>query len=302
VPQWDFLDFVAERARAMPGFDLWMNAKATGLVAEGGRVVGVRGERQGETFEVRADLVIAADGRQSLLRERAGLRAHDVGAPIDVLWFRLSRERTDPPESLGWLARGRLLVLINRFDYWQVGYLIRKGEFEEVRTKGIAAFRETLAETAPFLRDRVGDLRTFDDVKLLVVQVDRLERWWRPGMLCIGDAAHAMSPVGGVGINLAIQDAVAAANLLAEPLRRGAVGDVDLARVQRRREVPTRVTQAAQVLIHHHVIGRVLRDGRPLRAGFLLRALDRWPVLQRIPARLVGIGFLPEHVSAALAS
>jgi 2-polyprenyl-6-methoxyphenol hydroxylase-like FAD-dependent oxidoreductase len=296
MPQWDFLDLVAERARAFPSFDLWMNAKATELVEEKGRVVGVRGERGGSPSEIRADLVIAADGRHSLLRERAGLRVRDLGAPIDVLWFRLGRREGDPSESLVWISGGSMLALINRGEYWQIAYVLRKGAFDDVQTKGIAAFRETLTETAPFFRDRVGELRSFDDVKLLVVRCDRLERWWRPGMLCIGDAAHAMSPVGGVGINLAIQDAVAAANLLAEPLRLGTLKDADLARVQARRDMPTRATQSLQILVQDRIIGRVL-SRRPLqRVGPVLRAVDRWPLLQRIPARIVGVGVRPEHV------
>jgi 2-polyprenyl-6-methoxyphenol hydroxylase-like FAD-dependent oxidoreductase len=296
MPQWDFLDFVVGQARAFPAFDLRMNATATGLVEESGRVVGVRGERMGEPFEVRSDLVLVADGRRSILRDRAGLRVIDRGAPIDVLWFRLHRHDGDPADSMGWVAPGRMVVTINRGDYWQIGFLVRKEGFDAIRAKGIEAFREALAETAPFLRDRVGHLRSFDDVKLLVVKVDRLQRWWKPGLLCIGDAAHAMSPIGGVGINLAIQDAVAAANLLAEPLRVRGLTDDDLERVQRRRELPTRATQAAQVAIQNRVIGPVLHGKREVNLGLSLRALDRWPVLQRIPARLIGVGLMREHV------
>jgi 2-polyprenyl-6-methoxyphenol hydroxylase-like FAD-dependent oxidoreductase len=299
VPQWDFLDFIAERARAFPGFELLMNTRATDLVVEAGRVVGVRGVGRGGPFEVGADLVIAADGRSSVLRERAGLRVHDLSAPMDVLWFRLGWRPGDPTSSLGWIAGGRFLVLLHRGDYWQVGYLLRKGGYEGIRERGIHAFREGLTETAPFLRDHVGELGSFDDVKLLDVKVDRLDRWWRAGMLCIGDAAHAMSPVGGVGINLAIQDAVATANLLAQPLRERTLRDADLARVQRRRELPTRATQALQVMVHDRVIRRVLaQDGSP-EVGLALRVIDRWPVLQRIPGHVIGVGFRPEHVSAA---
>jgi 2-polyprenyl-6-methoxyphenol hydroxylase-like FAD-dependent oxidoreductase len=296
MPQWDFLDFVAGKARAYPAFDLRMNATATGLVEESGRVVGVRGERLGEPFEARADLVLVADGRRSVLRDLAGLHVIDKGAPMDVLWFRLPRREGDPPDSMGWVAPGRLVVTILRGDYWQIGYLVRKDGYDRIHAQGIEAFRESLAEAAPFLRDRVGQLRSFDDLRLLVVKVDRLEQWWKPGLLCIGDAAHAMSPIGGVGINLAIQDAVAAANLLAEPLRVRGLTDEDLARVQKRRELPTRATQAAQVAIQNRVIGPVLHGRRGGRLGLSLRALDRWPVLQRIPARLIGVGLMREHV------
>jgi len=297
MPQWDFLDFVAGKARAFPTFELWMNAKATGLVERSGRVVGVRGEREGRYFELEADLVIAADGRRSILRDRAGLSVRDIGAPMDVLWFRVARRESDPSDTLGWVTRGRFLIFLQRGDYWQVGALVRKGGFGDIWARGIDAFREGLVDAAPFLRDRVAQIRSFDDVKLLEVKVDRLERWWRPGLLCIGDAAHAMSPIGGVGINLAIQDAVAAANRLAEPLRRHTLVDADLEDVQRRRELPTRITQALQVLIQKRVIDRILGRPRPLRVGLALRAAGRSRILQRIPGRLIGIGIRPEHVA-----
>jgi 2-polyprenyl-6-methoxyphenol hydroxylase-like FAD-dependent oxidoreductase len=296
MPQWDFLDFVTGKARAFPGFELWMKAKATGLVERSGRVVGVRGEREGRYFEIESDLVIAADGRRSILRDRAGLTVRDIGAPMDVLWFRLPRSESDPSDTLGWVTRGRFLVFIQRGDYWQMGALVRKGGFDSIQERGIDAFRADLVDAAPFLGDRAAQIRTFDDVKLLEVKVDRLERWWRPGLLCIGDAAHAMSPIGGVGINLAIQDAVAAANRLAEPLRRHTLVDADLEDVQHRRELPTRVTQALQVLIQKRVIERVLGRSRRVRPGLALRAVSRWKTLQRIPAHLLGIGIRPEHV------
>jgi 2-polyprenyl-6-methoxyphenol hydroxylase-like FAD-dependent oxidoreductase len=259
----------------------------------------VRGSRLGKPFEIEADLVLATDGRSSVLREQSGLRVRDVAAPIDVLWFRLPRNADDPEHSLGWLTQNRFLVLLFRGEYWQIGAVIKKGTFDAVRAKGIEAFRETLASTAPFLRGRVAELGSFDDVKLLSVKIDRLKRWWRPGLLFIGDAAHAMSPVGGVGINLAIQDAVAAANILAKPLRRGTVTSDDLDRVQARREFPTRATQAVQVAIQERVIRRVLEGDKPLKVGPVLRAIDRFPILQRIPARLLGVGVRAEHVAAA---
>ena len=298
VPQWELLDFIVAKARAFPGFELWMNAEGTELVQAGGRVVGVRAQRGDETIEIVADLVLAADGRSSILRDQARLPVHDVGAPIDVLWFRIPKHADDPAQSLGWLAKRRFMALIDRGAYWQIASVIAKGGFADVLARGVAAFRADLAEAVPFLADRVGALASLDDVKLLSVKVDRLERWWLPGLLFVGDAAHAMSPVGGVGINLAIQDAVAAANILAEPLRRGRVPSSALARVQRRRELPARLTQAAQVAIHERVIQPALaRDVVP-SAGRLLRTLDRFPLLQRLPARFVGMGLRVEHVHA----
>ncbi|HEY2513967.1 MAG TPA: FAD-dependent oxidoreductase [Polyangiaceae bacterium] len=297
MPQWDFLNLIAEKARAFPGFELRMNAEATALVEDGGRIIGVRGEREGKPFTVEADLVLITDGRHSALREQADLHARRIAAPIDVLWFRVSRRPDDPPQSLGWLAHHRFLVLLDRGDYWQIASVIPKGAFGKTRQEGLPAFREKVAATAPFLGDRVGEISSFDDVKLLSVEVDRLDRWWRPGLLCIGDAAHAMSPIGGVGINLAVQDAVAAANLLAKPLLAGIPTRTDLARVQARREFPTRATQAVQVAVQERVIRRVIEGKRPVRVSPILRVIDRIPFLQRLPARLVGVGVRPEHVA-----
>jgi 2-polyprenyl-6-methoxyphenol hydroxylase-like FAD-dependent oxidoreductase len=302
MPQWDFLNFIAEKAKALPAFSLKMNATVTDLVEEQDKVVGLRASTPEGSLEVRADLVIVADGRSSTLRERAGLRVRDIGAPIDVLWVRLSRRSTDPKEALGWVQRGRFLALIDRGEYWQIAYLIEKGGHDALVRRGIDAFRRDLAATTPFLGDRVNELRSFDDVKLLVVKVDRLDRWWRPGLLCIGDAAHAMSPIGGVGINLAIQDAVAASNLLAGPLRRHELSDDDLRKVQRRRELPTRATQALQVAIQRRVIQRALTDERGLKVGPVVKFLDRVELLKSIPAHLVGVGFRPEHVDGWNAS
>jgi 2-polyprenyl-6-methoxyphenol hydroxylase-like FAD-dependent oxidoreductase len=296
MPQWDFLDFLAENARQYAAFGLRMRATVTDLVEEGGSVVGVRAQTPDGPLEVRADLVVGADGRHSTVRERAGLSVQDVGAPIDVLWLRLSRRPGDPDQPAGRFDRGRILVMIDRGDYWQCGFVIPKGGFEEIRRKGLEAFRVEIAAIAPFVADRVGELGEWDDVKLLTVVVDRLRRWYRAGLLCIGDAAHAMSPVGGVGINLAIQDAVAAANLLAGPLRRGGVSVGDLRRVQRRRELLTRLTQRVQVFVQDRVISRVLAGRQSLSLPWPLRLLRRFPRLQRIPARLIGIGFRPEHV------
>src|SRR5579871_6719555 len=296
MPQWDFLNFLAERGAQYPGFRLRKSAEVTGLVEREGRVTGVRVNTREGDLEVRADLVLGADGRHSTVREKAGLALDDIGAPIDVLWFRLSRPKSDPAETMARLGAGHFMVMLNRDDYWQCAFVIPKGDAEKVRQRGLFAFRKDIAELAPFAKDRVEELSDWDGVKLLTVQINRLQQWYRPGLLCIGDAAHAMSPVGGVGINLAIQDAVAAANILAAPLREGPATDGDLRRVQRRRELPTRVTQWLQVLIQERVIRRVLGSRRRFTLPWPLRMLRRFPVLTRIPARLIGLGIRPEHV------
>ncbi len=296
MPQWDFLNFLAERGGRYPTFHLRMRAEVTGLLEEGGRVVGVRAVTPDGPAEVRADLVVGADGRHSTVRARAGFAVEDLGAPMDVLWMRLPRHDGDPRQPLGRFDRGRILILLDRGDYWQCGYVIAKGGIEEIRRRGLEALRADLAAIAPFVADRVGGLHGWEDVKLLTVRVDRLRRWYREGLLCIGDAAHAMSPIGGVGINLAIQDAVATANLLAGPLRDRSVTTADLRMVQRRRELPTRLTQGVQLLIQDRIIRRVLGSRKRLSLPFLLRLLGSWPALRRIPARLIGIGFRPEHV------
>jgi 2-polyprenyl-6-methoxyphenol hydroxylase-like FAD-dependent oxidoreductase len=296
MPQWDFLDFLALQARKLPRFRLLMQAEATGLLEEAGNVVGVQATSPEGPLEVRAELAVAADGRHSLLRDRAGLEVEEFGAPMDVLWMRLSRRDDDPPNTLGRINAGRILVTLDRGDYWQCAYVIPKGGYDAVRRGSLEAFRAGIVAVAPHLRDRVGELKSWDDVKLLTVQVNRLRRWYRPGFLCIGDAAHAMSPIGGVGINLAIQDAVAAANLLARPLLRGAPSADELAAVQRRREFPTRMTQRMQLFLQSNVIGRVLASGATPGIAWPIRLLQRFPMLRRIPARLIGMGFRPEHV------
>jgi 2-polyprenyl-6-methoxyphenol hydroxylase-like FAD-dependent oxidoreductase len=303
MPQWDFLDFLARHAKRYPSFQLEMRAEATGLIEEGGRVAGLRAATEAGPLEVRADLVVAADGRSSVLRERAGLRVQDLGAPMDVFWFRLSRRVQDPSATMGRFDIGRIFVLINRGEHWQCGFVIPKGSADEVRRQGLEAFRAEVGRLVPFAADRVGEIREWEDVKLLTVKVDRLRRWYRPGLLSIGDAAHAMSPVGGVGINLAIQDAVAAANLLGEPLRAGRVTAEALRRVQRRREWPTRATQALQVLVQRRIISQTLRGGAPrLAPPLALRLLARSPFLQRLPARLIGLGIRPEHIRSGVRS
>ncbi|MDB4938961.1 MAG: hypothetical protein JWP87_5933 [Labilithrix sp.] len=300
MPQWDFLDFMAAEGRKLPGFRLMMSARAAGLVEHGGRVAGVRAEVEGKPVEFRADLVVACDGRDSDIRKMAGLRVRDLGSPIDVLWFRVSRRPDDATVVLGRLNHGRILVTIDRGDYWQCAFVIRKGGYHEVRGRGLEALRADVAKLAPFLSDRLEEISDWEQVKLLTVQVNRLERWWRPGLLCIGDAAHAMSPVGGIGINLAVQDAVAAANALAEPLRERRLADADLAAVEARRAPPTRLTQAGQVLVQDRVLGRVLAQDRPIKPPLVLKVVSRARTLQRLMGRVIGMGVRPEHVSAAI--
>ena len=297
MPQWDFLNFIAEKGKAYPAFHLRMETEVTDLLVEDGRVAGVRAQSPRGALEVHADLTIGADGRRSIVREKAGLQVLDLGAPIDVLWMRVSREPSDPVRALGRFRAGKILVTIDRGEYWQCAYVIPKGAFDAVRQRGLASFQQEIAGIAPFLRERLSELKDWNDVKLLTVAVDRLRQWSRTGLLCIGDSAHAMSPIGGVGINLAIQDAVAAANILADPLTHGPVSDERLREVQRRREFPTRVTQGFQVFAHKRFIGPALRDARPItRLPLALKLLQMFPILRRIPARLVGIGVRPEHV------
>ncbi|HEY6342239.1 MAG TPA: FAD-dependent oxidoreductase [Bryobacteraceae bacterium] len=302
MPQWDFLNFIAERAQSYPQFQLKMETEAVDLLEQDGRITGVKAISPQGRLDVRADLVVAADGRHSLVREKAGLEALELGAPMDVLWMRVSKRPGDLQQSLGRADAGHIFVMIDREDYWQCGLVIRKGGFEEMRHEGFEAFRRLVTRLAPFLSDRVfdrvGEWSGWDDIKLLTVMVNRLKKWYRPGLLCIGDAAHAMSPIGGVGINLAIQDAVAAANILAAPLARGAVASDRLEAVQRRRELPTRLTQELQLFIQNKVVTRVLgRGAGKIEPPLALKLLARWPLLRRIPARLIGMGFRPEHVS-----
>jgi 2-polyprenyl-6-methoxyphenol hydroxylase-like FAD-dependent oxidoreductase len=294
MPQWDFLDFLAEEARHYPGFSLRMEAEAVDLVIDNRRVSGVR-LKGGE--EVRARLTIAADGRGSILREKAALPKKDLGAPIDVLWFRLPKKKTGTNQTGATFGAGTLVVEIDRGDYWQCAYVVPKGAAHEIMANQIGAFRADVARAAPELAAVVDTLEDWDQVKLLSVSLDRLTRWWRPGLLAIGDAAHAMSPVGGVGINLAIQDAVAAANILAGPLSRGEDVDPLLRKVQQRRMFPTTVVQRAQKAVHDRVLTPlVVRKAVLDKVPFVLGLFDRFPVLRRIPARLVGLGVRREHV------
>jgi 2-polyprenyl-6-methoxyphenol hydroxylase-like FAD-dependent oxidoreductase len=300
LPQWDFLNFMTEQGRRYAGFDVRMRAEVVDLIGGDGRVTGVRvRDERGELLDVAADLVVAADGRDSRVRSAAGLELIAYGAPIDVLWFRVSRDAGDPDAAFGRLASGNLLVMIDRGDSWQVGYVIPKDGLAALRERGLEAFRDRIGELAPFLGQRTAQIASWDDVKLLRVQIDRLRRWWRPGLLCIGDAAHAMSPVAGVGINLAVQDAVAAARILADPLREGRLTDAHLARVQRRRIVPTIVTQQVQRVVQDRLLTRVVSGRISGRAPLALRVLDRVPALRALPAWLIGHGVLPEHAPPA---
>jgi 2-polyprenyl-6-methoxyphenol hydroxylase-like FAD-dependent oxidoreductase len=296
MPQWDFLNFLAEEAARFPSFHLCMQTSFEDLRWDGERVAGVRARGPDGTVEIEAALTVGCDGRESAVRARAGLQSVELGAPMDVLWLRLTKHDGDPHETFGYIRGGRIMALIDRGAYWQCAYVIPKGTFAELQERGLDEFRRQVIAIVPFLHDRVNEIQSWEDVKLLTVRVDRLRQWYRAGLLCIGDAAHAMSPIGGVGINLAIQDAVATANILGSKLRRGTVTLHDLRDVQRRRERAARLTQGLQLFIQSRVIGRVLANGRaPLlgRVPWLIRAL---PFLPRVPARLVGLGFRPEHV------
>jgi 2-polyprenyl-6-methoxyphenol hydroxylase-like FAD-dependent oxidoreductase len=294
MPQWDFLDFLGEQGRRYPTFHLRMRTEVTGIIEENSRIMGIRGNTPSGPIEVRADLVVGADGRNSVVRDSSGLTIEDLGAPTDAFWMRLSKHPDDPPLFV--LAdRGKLLAMLDRGDYWQCGFPILKGSAEEVRRKGIEAFRAGIVEVAPFLRDRVTELGDWNDLRLLTVKVNCLRQWYRPGLLCIGDAAHAMSPVAGIGINLAIQDAVAAANILARPLREGTVTANDLAKVQRRRTFPTRITQRLQEVIRKQV-GRDVGNSGTARPPWPVRLLERTTLPCRLRTRFVGVGFRPEHV------
>ena len=297
MPQWDFLDFLLEKGRKFPSLKVMMRAQVTGLLRSSGRVIGVEATSGDGPLQVYAHLVVGCDGRTSTVRAAAALPVEDLGAPIDVLWFRMSKQPADPRQVLGHLEPGKMIVTIDRGDYWQCAYVIAKGTAGQVRAAGIDAFRRSVADGAPFLSDRSQELQSFDDIKLLSVSVDRLSRWFRPGLLCIGDAAHAMSPVGGVGINLAIQDAVATANLLAAKLKRGTPAAEDLARVQKRRMFAVKVVQRGQVTIHNRVLRPLVSGGvQRLKVPWIIKLLDRSRWLRRWPAQIVGLGVRPEHV------
>ena len=301
MPQWDFLNFIAEKGKNFSHFHLEMCAEVVDLIEENGLVTGVRAKTKDGEKEIRADLIVGADGRRSILRERAGLEVIDLGAPMDVMWMRISHRPGDPKQTFGHVEAGKIFVMLDREQYWQCAYVIPKGSADKLREKGLAAFQQEIVQLSPFLGERVEELRDWKDISLLTVSVDRLSQWSRPGLLCIGDAAHAMSPIGGVGINLAIQDAVAAANILAPIFMDGRPSEAELAEVQRRREFPTRATQRMQTIVQNHVLARVLRSDQPILLPWPLKLFRRWPFLRRIPARIIGIGFRAEHIKTSIA-
>ena len=296
MPQWDFLDFLADRGKRYPSFDLRMRAEAADLIEESGRVVGLRAQTPDGELAIRAGLVVGADGRHSTVREKAGLKSDDYGAPMDVLWFRLPRKDTDENETFGHIEAAVMLVMLNRGDYWQCAFVIPKGGIERVKAAGLDAFRKRVLMLSPYFADRIEGLKSWDDVKLLSVTVDRLRQWRRPRLICIGDAAHAMSPIGGVGINLAVQDAVATANRVAAPLKSGTVSDDDLRAIQARRTFPVRLTQRLQLTMQNRIIGRVLASTQRPKPPLMFKLFDKFPLLRRIPGRLLAVGVRPEHI------
>lgn len=296
MPQWDFLDFLADQGKKYPTFAVRMNTKATQLIEENGQITGVVADGPEGEIRIKANLVVAADGRASILREQAKLPLKEIGAPMDVLWMRLSRQQSDPPQTLGRIQPGVMFVMLNRGEYWQCGYIIAKGALEKLKSEGIEAFQKRVVKIVPFTADRIGELATWDQVKLLTVQVNRLEKWYRKGLLFIGDAAHAMSPVGGVGINLAVQDAVATANILYKPLLNGHCTVDDLAKVQARRTFPTVMTQDFQVAVQNNVVRPTLEGTTVLGAPWPVKLLNLIPPLRGIPAAVIGNGFRPEHI------
>jgi 2-polyprenyl-6-methoxyphenol hydroxylase-like FAD-dependent oxidoreductase len=298
MPQWNFLNFLRDKGRRFPSLKVMMSTEATGLIHDGDRVVGVEATDAQGSFEIRADLTVACDGRHSVVRPSAGLEVEEIGAPMDVLWFRASRGSNE--ESVfARIEAGQMMVTLDRGTYWQCAYVIPKGQYDAVKARGLDAFRAGVVTLAPNIKSGIGDVKSWDDVKLLTVAVNRLKRWTRPGLLCIGDAAHAMSPVGGVGVNIAVQDAVAAANLLAEKLTHGPVGEDDLAAVQRRREFPMRMTQAMQVVVQNNIVRAALKPGNaPLWPPWPIRLVSAVPFLQGLTARFLAVGVRPEHVQS----
>lgn len=296
MPQWDFLNFLAAQAKQYPNFKLLMQTEATDIIKENGKIVGVTARSAQGTMQIRSQLVVACDGRHSTIREVTDLQVIDIGAPMDVLWFRLSRKATDSGDTFGKFSAGRIMIMINRVDYWQCGFVIAKGQAEKIQQEPIANFRTRIASLVTLMQDRVGELQSWDDVKLLTVKIDRLQEWYLPGLLCIGDAAHAMSPVGGVGINLAIQDAIAAANILTIPLKNNNISTKDLAAVQSRRSFPMAVIQKLQVVVQTRVIKNVLdQHNSNLKVPGIIRFAQRVPLFKRFTGYIIGIGVRPEH-------
>ena len=296
MPQWDFLNFMAAQAQHFPNFRLIMQAKVAGILEERGKVVGLEVETPEGKFNIHSHLVVGADGRNSVVREKAGLSIESLGVPSEVVWMKLSKQPGDPNEVMGHAGPRQGFVLIDRGDYWQCGYVIRRRTFAEIRESGIEAFREIVTEVSPLPADRMREIGSFDDTSLLTVRIDRLKQWWRPGLLCIGDAAHAMSPIGGVGVNLAIQDAVAAANILSQPLRDGHLSDGDLAAVEKRRSFPTKATQKLQLMMRSSRRSDQADERKRQGPPAFIRSIARWPALAHLAGRLIGLGFRMEHV------
>jgi len=302
MPQWDFLNFLREAGKRFASLKVMMNTEAVDLIRRGDTVAGVRARTPDGVVDIEADLTIACDGRHSTVRERAGLVVEEIGAPMDVLWFRAGRKADETESLFARIEPGKMMVTFDRGDYWQCAYVIAKGQHDAVKARGLQALLDDVVRMAPILKSGIADVKSFDDVKLLTVAINRLKRWTQPGLLLIGDAAHAMSPVGGVGVNLAVQDAVATANLLADKLQRGCPSEDELDAVRRRREFPVKMTQGMQVVVQNNIISGALQGGdRPLKVPLVLRLLTALPWLQGIPARLLALGVRPEHVQAKAA-
>ena len=303
MPQWDFLNFLRESGQKFASLKVMMSTEATDLIEDGDRIAGVRAKTPEGVIDIAADLTVACDGRHSLVRERAGLAVEEIGAPMDVLWFRAGKRANETEKVFARVDPGSMMVTFDRGDYWQCAYVIAKGQYDAVKARGLPALLDNVARMAPILKSGLGEVKSWDDVKLLTVAINRLKRWTRPGLLCIGDAAHAMSPIGGVGVNLAVQDAVATANLLAAKLVNGCPPEDELDAVRRRREFPVRMTQAMQVVAQNNIVSAALKPGgEPLQVPLIVRLITAVPWLQGITARFVGLGVRPEHVQSPKAA
>ncbi|MBR0813078.1 FAD-dependent oxidoreductase [Bradyrhizobium diazoefficiens] len=302
MPQWDFLNFLREAGRRFASLEVMMSTEAVDLIRRGEAIAGVRAKTPDGLIDIEADLTIACDGRHSTVRERAGLAVEEIGAPMDVLWFRAGRKPDETENVFARVEPGKMMITFDRGDYWQCAYVIAKGQFDAVKARGLSALLDDVVRMAPILKSGIAEVKSFDDVKLLTVAINRLARWTRPGLLCIGDAAHAMSPIGGVGVNLAVQDAVATANLLADKMQHGCPSETDLDAIRRRREFPVKVTQRMQVIVQNNIISGALQSGdRPLKVPLIVRLITALPWLQGIPARLLALGVRPEHVHSKAA-
>jgi 2-polyprenyl-6-methoxyphenol hydroxylase-like FAD-dependent oxidoreductase len=302
MPQWDFLNFLRENGQRFASLKVMMSAEATDLIQRGDQIAGVRAKAPEGTIDIEADLTIACDGRHSIVRERAGLEVEEIGAPMDVLWFRAGRLPDETESVFARVEPGSMMVTFDRGDYWQCAYVIAKGQYDAVKARGLQSLLDDVARMAPILKPGLSDVKGWDDIKLLTVAINRLKRWSLPGLLCIGDAAHAMSPIGGVGVNLAVQDAVATANLLAEKLARGCPSEEELDAVRRRREFPVKMTQRMQVVAQNNIISVALKpNGGPLKVPLVMRLITAVPWLQGITARFIGLGVRPEHVHSPAA-